>query len=618
MAFIPMTQKEVELNNWSEVDFVLVTGDAYVDHPSFGVAVIARQLEHYGYKVAILAQPKYDTFKEFRTFGKPRLGFLITGGNVDSMVNHYSVSKKRRSKDVYTPNGVAGKRPDRATIKYSQLARQAYSDVPIILGGLEASLRRLAHYDYWDNKVRRSILLDSHADLLVYGMGEQTIIEIAEALDSGIAVDDIVYIRGTVWKTKDKSRIYEGMYLPTYDEIIESKKEYSNSFNTQYQNTDSFTAKPLIESYRNVYVVQNPPQHLLTESELDQVYNLKYERKPHPTYDKIGHIPATEEVKFSIIANRGCFGNCSFCALTFHQGRAVVARSDESIINEAHQIINDPNFKGYIHDVGGPTANFMAAACNKQKTKGSCSHKQCLHPTVCKQMDVSHNRYLNLLRKLRKLPKVKKVFVRSGIRFDYLMEDKDDSFFHELVQHHISGQLKVAPEHVSDTVLDYMGKPKHQVYEKFYKKYHQLNQKYNKNQFLVPYLISSHPGSTLTEAIEVAEYTRNLGYTPLQVQDFYPTPGTLSTSMYYTEIDPRTMKKVKVVKNPREKAMQRALLQYKTPKNYELVAEALKKANREDLIGYDKKCLIKPKVNNTSSKGGKPWSKGKTTRRKRR
>lgn len=592
--FLPISKKDMKKRGWEYLDFVLITGDAYVDHPSFGAAIIGRLLERRGYKVGIIAQPSWKDASDFKKLGKPRLGFLITSGNIDSMVNHYTVAKKRRNQDAYSPGGKAGMRPDRATIVYANRAREAYKDVPIILGGIEASLRRLAHYDYWDNKVRRSILLDSKADLIVYGMGENAIIEVAEALDSGIPINEITYVRGTVYKTKDKERAYDYIVLPSYNEIINSKEKYGDSYLIQYENTDAMTAKTLIEPYGDIYVVQNPPSMPLSQQELDNVYDLFYMRTYHPIYEAQGGIPALQEVKFSIINNRGCFGSCSFCALTFHQGRVVQSRSHESILHEAEVMTEDPEFKGYIHDVGGPTANFREAACEKQKNKGACIKKQCLFPNPCKQLKIDHKDYLSLLRKLRNIPKVKKVFIRSGIRYDYLIYDKDESFFRELCQHHISGQLKVAPEHISPRVLQKMGKPNRNVYEKFAKKYHKINKDLGKNQFLVPYLMSSHPGSDIVAAIELAEYLRDLGYMPEQVQDFYPTPGTLSTCMYYTEMDPRTKEKVYVAKSPHEKAIQRALMQFKKPENYSLVLEALKIGGREDLIGYDKKCLIKP------------------------
>lgn len=593
--FLPINRKEMEERGWQEVDFVYICGDAYVDHPSFGAAIICRTLEANGFKVAFLSQPDWHKVEEFRQFGKPRLGFLISSGNIDSMVNHYTVSKKRRHKDSYTSGGEGFKRPDRAVIVYSQMARQAFPDANILIGRIEASLRRLAHYDYWSDKVRKSIIIDANADLLMFGMGENSIIEVAEALDSGLDIKYLTYLDGTVYKTKNIDDLNEADYimLPSYEEITTSKRKYAESFQKQYLNTDHYNAKILVEPYQGWYVVQNKPNRPLTQREFDRAYGYDYNRDYHPSYQ---HVPAIDEVKFSLISNRGCFGSCNFCALAFHQGRIIQARSHESIIAEANKMVWDPSFKGYIHDVGGPTANFRDTACDKQKTKGACPTKQCLWPEPCKNLKVDHEDYLSLLTKLRQLPNVKKVFVRSGIRYDYLMYDKNDHFFEELVQHHISGQLKVAPEHISNHALDKMGKPRRGLYEKFVDKYYRINEKYNKKQFLVPYLMSSHPGCRLEDAIELAEYLRDIHHQPEQVQDFYPTPGTLSTTMYYTGLDPRDMTPVYVPKDPKEKAMQRALIQYKNPKNYDLVYEALIKANRKDLIGFGKKCLIKPRT----------------------
>lgn len=596
--FLPITMEDMKKRGWNEVDFTYVIGDAYVDHPSFGHAIISRILEANGYKVGIIPQPDWKDKNSINVFGRPRLGFLVSGGNMDSMVNHYSVSKKRRNTDAFTPGGVMGKRPDYATIVYCNLIRQTYKDVPVIIGGIEASLRRLGHYDYWSNKVKRSILLDSGADLLSYGMGERSIVEIADALNAGIDVKDITFINGTVYKSRTLENLYDYIELPAFESIRESKETYAKSFYTQYCNTDPFVAKTLAEGYSNgVYVIQNPPAKPLSQSEMDRVYALNYMRNYHPVYEDAGGIPAINEVKFSLVSNRGCFGGCSFCALTFHQGRIIQTRSHESIINEAVQMTWDKDFKGYIHDVGGPTANFRHTSCEKQLTKGVCPNKQCLFPKPCRNLKVDHSDYLKLLRKLRELPKVKKVFIRSGIRFDYLMCDKDDTFMREMVEHHISGQLKVAPEHISDNVLKLMGKPENSVYENFIRKYKKLNEEMGKKQFVVPYLMSSHPGSTLKDAVALAEYLRDLGYMPEQVQDFYPTPATISTCMYYTGYDPRTMEKVYVPVNPHEKAMQRALIQYRNPKNYDLVHEALIKAGRTDLIGFSKECLIKPRKN---------------------
>ncbi len=593
MEFLPLCRQDMIERGWSQCDFVYVIGDAYVDHPSFGHAIISRVLEQAGYSVGIISQPDWKNPKSIDIYGRPRLGFLVTGGNIDPMVNHYAVSKRRRKSDAYTPGGVMGKRPDYATVVYCNLIRQVYKDVPIIIGGIEASLRRLAHYDYLSDSMKRSILLDSQADLLSYGMGEKSIVEIAEALNAGMDVKDITYIDGTVFRTRQLDESFPTIVLPGFDRLKENRRAYAESFRIQYQNCDPFTAKRLAEPYGNEFVVQNPPQKPLTTEEMDAIYALPYCRNYHPSYEKLGGVPAIEEVKFSLVSCRGCFGACSFCALTFHQGRIIQARSHASILKEAELMTKDPDFKGYIHDVGGPTANFRFPGCEKQLTKGTCPNRQCLYPTPCKNLRADHADYVSLLRKLRKLPGVKKVFVRSGIRFDYLLADKKDTFFKELVQYHISGQLKVAPEHVSDVVLSYMGKPKNGVYNRFVEKYFALNHQYGMKQFLVPYLMSSHPGSTMQEAVKLAEYIRDMGYNPEQVQDFYPTPSTLSTVMYYTGLDPRTMEKVYVPTDPHEKAMQRALIQYRDPKNYYLVREALLKAHREDLIGSGPKCLIR-------------------------
>ncbi len=618
--FLPICRKDMQERGWDQVDFVYVTGDAYVDHPSFGHAIITRILESHGYKIGLISQPDWKDRNSICEYGEPRLGFLVSAGNMDSMVNHYSVSKKRRASDAFTPGGVMGKRPDYATIVYCNLIRQTYKKTPIIIGGIEASLRRMAHYDYWSNKLKRSILLDSGADLISYGMGERSIVEIAEALDSGLAIEDITYIDGTVCKVKSLENVYDALILESWDELKEDKLNYAKSFYKQYCNTDPFSGKRLVEPYsEHLYVVQNPPAKPLSQSEMDRVYSLPYMRTYHPSYEEMGGVPAIEEVKYSLISNRGCFGGCSFCALTFHQGRIIQTRSHESLIAEAKRFIWDKEFKGYIHDVGGPTANFRAPACEKQLTKGACVNKQCLFPAPCKNLKVDHKDYLKLLRKLRELPNVKKVFIRSGIRFDYLIADKDDSFFKELCEHHVSGQLKVAPEHVANPVLQMMGKPENSVYQAFAKKYKQINEKLGKKQFLVPYLMSSHPGSTMKEAVALAEYLRDLGYMPEQVQDFYPTPSTISTCMYYTGVDPRTMKMVYVPKNPHEKAMQRALIQYRNPKNYELVLEALKVADRMDLVGFDKHCLIRPRQD---KKYGQPTQKrkdvGKSVQKKKK
>ncbi|MBR5597561.1 MAG: YgiQ family radical SAM protein [Lachnospiraceae bacterium] len=605
-GFLPICRKDMEDRNISQFDFVYIIGDAYVDHPSFGPAIISRVLESKGYSVGIISQPDWKQEDSIAIYGEPRLAFLISAGNMDSMVNHYFVSKKHRPTDAYTPGGEINKRPDRATAVYGNLIRRTFKNTPVIIGGIEASLRRMAHYDYWSDSFKRSILLDSQADLLLYGMGERSIVEVADALNSGIDVNDITFIKGTVYKTKSVDSFYDEIVLPDYETMKENKRAYAESFRIQYENTDPFTGKVMVEQYPNgIYIVQNPPQEPLTQQEMDDVYELPYMRTYHPMYEEKGGVPAINEIKFSLTSNRGCFGGCNFCALTFHQGRTIQTRSHESIVEEAKLIIQDKDFKGYIHDVGGPTANFRHPSCEKQMKYGVCKNKQCLFPHPCKNMKVDHKDYVALLRKLRNLPGVKKVFVRSGIRFDYLIADQDDTFFRELVQYHISGQLKVAPEHISDAVLMRMGKPENKVYEKFQKKYKQLNEKLGLKQFLVPYLMSSHPGSTLKEAVELAEYLRDLGYMPEQVQDFYPTPSTMSTVMYYTELDPRDMKPVYVCKNPHEKAMQRALIQYRNPKNFELVKEALLKAGREDLIGFDKKCLIRPRNNNYQVEGQK-------------
>ena len=594
--FLPITREEMKERGWDQVDFVYVSGDAYVDHPSFGHAIITRLLESRGYRVGIIAQPDWRKPESVQVFGEPRLGFLVSAGNMDSMVNHYSVSKKRRKTDAYTPGGEMGKRPDYACVVYGNLIRQTYKKTPIILGGIEASLRRMAHYDYWSDKLKRSVLLDSGADVISYGMGEHSIIELAEALDAGIPVEDITYIAGTVVKAKSLDSIYDAEILPSFEDLKADKMNYARSFYTQYLNTDAFNGKRLVEPYSDhLYVVQNPPATPLTQMEMDDVYSLPYQRTYHPSYEAKGGVPAIKEIKFSLISNRGCFGGCSFCALTFHQGRIVQVRSHESLIEEAKEITKDKDFKGYIHDVGGPTANFRHPSCKKQMEHGVCKTRQCLFPSPCKNLDADHRDYVSLLRKLRDIPKVKKVFIRSGIRFDYLLADKKQEFLRELCEYHVSGQLKVAPEHVAGPVLSLMGKPEHKVYEEFTRQFYKMNERIGKEQYLVPYLMSSHPGSTLKEAVELAEYCRDLGYMPEQVQDFYPTPSTLSTCMYYTGVDPRTMQKVYVPKSPHEKAMQRALIQYRNPELYDLVIEALHKAGRSDLIGFGPKCLVRPR-----------------------
>ncbi|WP_270841416.1 YgiQ family radical SAM protein [Mediterraneibacter faecis] len=608
--FLPITREEMKERGWDQVDFVYVSGDAYVDHPSFGHAIITRLLESRGYRVGIIAQPDWRKPESVQVFGEPRLGFLVSAGNMDSMVNHYSVSKKRRKTDAYTPGGEMGKRPDYACVVYGNLIRQTYKKTPIILGGIEASLRRMAHYDYWSDKLKRSVLLDSGADVISYGMGEHSIVELAEALDAGIPVEDITYIAGTVVKTKSLDSIYDAEILPSFEDLKADKMNYASSFYTQYLNTDAFNGKRLVEPYSDhLYVVQNPPAAPLTQMEMDDVYSLPYQRTYHPSYEAKGGVPAIKEIKFSLISNRGCFGGCSFCALTFHQGRIVQVRSHESLIEEAKEITKDKDFKGYIHDVGGPTANFRHPSCKKQMEHGVCKTRQCLFPSPCKNLDADHRDYVSLLRKLRDIPKVKKVFIRSGIRFDYLLADKKQEFLRELCEYHVSGQLKVAPEHVAGPVLSLMGKPEHKVYEEFTRQFYKMNEKIGKEQYLVPYLMSSHPGSTLKEAVELAEYCRDLGYMPEQVQDFYPTPSTLSTCMYYTGVDPRTMQKVYVPKSPHEKAMQRALIQYRNPELYDLVIEALHKAGRSDLIGFGPKCLVRPRQMRSSGNDKKAGRK---------
>lgn len=595
-GFLPVSRQEMEERGWDAVDFVYISGDAYVDHPSFGHAIITRTLEAHGYKVGMIAQPDWKDPSSVTEFGEPRLGFLVSAGNMDSMVNHYSVSKKRRKADAFSPGGVMGMRPDYAAVVYGNLIRQTYKKTPIILGGIEASLRRLAHYDYWSDRLKRSVLLDSGADLISYGMGERSIIEIAEALESGLAVHDITFIPGTVYKTKDKEDVYDAVILPGFEDMKEDRNLYARSFYTQYRNTDPFSGKRLIEPYGDhLYVVQNPPSKPLSQAEMDEIYQYPYMRTYHPSYEKAGGVPAIAEVKFSLVSNRGCFGGCNFCALTFHQGRILQARSQDSLVEEARQFLDDPDFKGYIHDVGGPTANFRRPSCEKQSTCGVCKEKQCLFPKPCRNLKADHRDYIGLLRRLREIPGVKKVFIRSGIRFDYVLADPKEDFLRELCRHHVSGQLKVAPEHISDVVLQKMGKPQANVYQSFVEKYESINHRLGKKQYLVPYLMSSHPGSTMKEAVKLAEYIRDMGYMPEQVQDFYPTPSTISTCMYYTGVDPRDMKPVYIPKNPHEKAMQRALIQYRDPKNYDLVMEALQKSGRMDLVGYGRQCLIRPR-----------------------
>lgn len=595
-AFLPVSQEDMRERGWEELDFVYVIGDAYVDHPSFGPAIISRTLEAHGYRVGIIAQPEWKDAKSVACLGTPRLGFLVSSGNMDSMVNHFTVAKKHRSKDAYSPGGKMGLRPNRAAIVYCNLIRSQFKESPIIVGGIEASLRRFAHYDYWSDSVRRSLLLDSGANLISYGMGERSIVEIADALASGLSIEDVTFIDGTTYRTRSLEHVYDYELLPSWQEINADKRAFAMSFATQYKNSDPISAKRLVEPYgEHEFVVQNPPQMPLTQEEMDATYALPYTRTWHPQYDSMGGVPALAEVKFSITSSRGCFGECAFCALTFHQGRIVTSRSHESIVEEAQILTEDPEFKGYIHDVGGPTANFRKPACPKQLKAGACTHRRCLTPKPCPSMTKDHSDYLSLLRKLRALPGVKKVFIRSWIRFDYLMADpKHKEFMRELVEHHVSGQLKVAPEHVNDQTLECMGKPRNEVFQAFVKEYETANKAAGKKQFMVPYFMSSHPGCTLEAAIELAEYVRDMGYNPEQVQDFYPTPGSLATCMYYTGLDPLTMKEVYVARDPHEKALQRALIQYRNPKNRALAKEALLRAGREDLIGEGKNCLIPP------------------------
>ena len=597
-AFLPVSRADMDARGWDQCDFVYICGDAYVDHPSFGMAIITRVLEAHGYRVGVICQPDWIDPASISALGEPRLGFLVSAGNMDSMVNHYTVNKKPRHEDAYTPGGRAGARPNRAVTVYGNLIRRTFKDKPIIIGGIEASLRRLAHYDYWQDKLKRSVLLDSGADLLLYGMGEHSIVEVADALAAGLPIEQITFVNGSVYRVSGPQaldNVYDYELLPSWDDLTADRLEYARSFNIQQQNMDPITGRRLVEPYPNgVYVVQNPPAAPLTTAEMDEVAELPYARHWHPDYDEAGGIPAFDEIRFSISSNRGCFGECSFCALAFHQGRMLQVRSRESIIREAELLTRDPEFKGYINDVGGPTANFFKPACTKQLTHGVCKNRRCLWPSVCRNMDTNEDAYAELLRDLRQLPGVKKVFVRSGIRFDYTMADASDKFLVELLQHHVSGQLRLAPEHVSDAVLSVMGKPRREVYDAFVERFERLSAEYGLKQYVVPYLISSHPGSTMREAVELAEAVRDMGYMPEQVQDFYPTPSTMSTCMFYTGVDPRTMEPVYIPRDPHEKAMQRALIQYRKPENYKLVKEALRKAGREDLIGYGAKCLIRP------------------------
>lgn len=593
--FMVISKDDMRKRDWKELDFILVSGDAYLDHPSFGTAIIARVLEDAGFKVGIIAQPDWKSTQDFKKLGEPKYGFLVSAGNMDSMVNHFSAAKQRRSYDNYSPGGESGYRPDRATIVYSNRIREAYGDIPIIIGGIEASLRRFAYYDYWDDSLRRSILLDSRADLLVYGMGEKQILEIAEHLEAGLDIKYINYLPGTAYIEDDLESLYDYQLLPSYKEIKNSKKQYAYAYKIEYLEQDPIRGQQLVQQHGTRYLVQNPPVEPLSQEELDHVYSLPYQRNYHPMYERDGGVPAMKEVKFSLLSSRGCFGACSFCAISFHQGKMVRARSKESLIEEAKKIIELDDFKGYIHDLGGPTANFRKPSCTDQLSDGMCKGKECMFPAPCNKLEVDHEEYFGILRELRKLPGVKKVFVRSGIRFDYLLEDPDSrKYLQELAAHHVSGQLKVAPEHVSDKVLNYMGKPEIEVFEKFRKAFYQVNEKVGLEQYLIPYFISSHPGSRLEDAVELAEYLRDINHHPDQVQDFYPTPGTMATAMYYSGYDPRTMEEVYTAKSTEAKKMQRALLQYHKKRNHQIVRKALKMAGRKDLIGYDQHALVPP------------------------
>lgn len=594
--FLPISMDDMRERGWEEVDFAIVTGDAYVDHHSFGTAIISRVLENAGYKIGIIAQPDWKSDKDFMKFGRPRLGFLVNSGNMDSMVNHYSVSKRRRDHDLYSPGGKMGKRPDRAVIVYCNKIREIYGDIPVVIGGIEASLRRFSHYDYWNDRVRNSILVDSGADMLIYGMSEKQIVEVADAINDGFNPKYIRHVNGTCYIADALDEIYDNyILLPSHEEVASDKRKYAEAFKIQYEEQDPIRGKVLVQKHGDKYLVQNVPERPLTREELDAVYDLPYQKAYHPIYEKDGGIPAIKEVKFSIVSNRGCFGSCSFCAITFHQGRIIQSRSKESIVREATEMTKMKDFKGYIHDVGGPTADFRQPACKKQLTHGACKNRQCLYPSPCKNLNADHSDYIDLLRAVRNINGVKKVFVRSGIRYDFVMAEKNDRFIKELIKHHVSGQLKVAPEHISERVLDYMQKPAGKTYDKFRKKFFEINEKMGLKQYLIPYLMSSHPGCELDDAVELAEFLRDTHYQPEQVQDFYPTPGTLSTAMFYTGLNPLDMKPVYIPKDRHEKAMQRALLQFSNPKNYDLVHEALERTNREDLIGYGPKCLIKPR-----------------------
>lgn len=621
--FLPISREDMQARGWEQVDFVYVTGDAYVDHPSFGAAIITRVLEAGGYKVAVLSQPHTDSQTDFQRFGRPRLGFFVSSGNIDSMVAHYSVAKKRRNTDAYSPGGKIGKRPDRAVIVYCKMIREAFGDIPIVIGGLEASLRRFAHYDYWENKIRPSILFDSGADLISYGMGEKQTLEIANRLNAGESIHTLHDILGTCYAVPVEETPF-CTECPSYENVVKSKREYAISCRIEQDEQDHIRGKMLRQRHGKMMLVQNPPMPPLTRAELDEVYALPYTRQYHPIYEKDGGVPGIEEVKFSITHNRGCFGACNFCSLAFHQGRYVTSRSKESILEEAKRITQMPDFKGYIHDIGGPTANFRYPSCAKQEKAGLCKGKKCLAPTACAALQADQSEYLDILRAVRELPKVKTVFIRSGIRYDYMLEDSSDAFFKELVAHHISGQLKVAPEHCSAAVLDKMGKPHIEAYIRFSKKYFDYTKKIGKEQYIVPYLMSSHPGATLQDAVELAIFIKKEHLHPEQVQDFYPTPGTIATAMFYTELDPYTLKPVYVAKNPHDKAMQRALMQYFNPKNHALVEEALKRAGRTDLIGTGQNCLIRPSPNTVPTANRAAKSKihggganGKARKRKR-
>lgn len=615
--FLPTSRADMRRLGWEQCDFVYVSGDAYVDHPSFGMAIITRLLEAHGYKVGVIAQPDWNDPASVAVLGEPRLGFLVSSGNMDSMVNHYTVAKKKRSRDAYSPGGQAGLRPNHATVVYSNLIRRTFKETPIIVGGIEASLRRLAHYDYWSDKMKRSLLLDAGADLLIYGMGEHPMVEVADALAAGLSIRDITFVDGTVYRTSSLEHVYDAVELPAFSELQTDRLAYARSFAVQYRNSDPFTGKRLVEPYSDhEYVVQNPPAAALSTQEMDAVYALPYARAAHPSYDAAGGVPALSEVRFSLTSNRGCFGECAFCALTFHQGRIVQARSHESLLREAEAMTHDPAFKGYITDVGGPTADFRAPACKAQLSRGACTGKRCLSPKPCAKLEADHSDYLELLRKLRVLPGVKKVFVRSGVRFDYVMADAKHGreFLDELAAHHVSGQLRVAPEHVSDDVLSVMGKPPHKVYERFVEAFQRATERAGLEQYAVPYLMSSHPGSTMRDAVKLAEYVRDMGFNPEQVQDFYPTPGSLSTVMYATGVDPRTMEKVYVPRSSHEKALQRALIQYRNPANRDLVREALRRARRTDLIGHGEKCLVWPEKAGEGEKRAKRGIAGEKNR----